>query len=322
MKEKVAVLGGIVLFLLCVALLGAAKSEEVNVAWTGETWTTLPFTIGASKGLFDREGLKVRFITFRGTNLILNALMAGEIDYGTTIPSIAVAAARGLPVKIVAASVQGTGYSVISRPEVGSIKGLKGRKIAISSFGSASDYAMYRLLSRSGLDPEKDVTFLAIGGTSDRFASLVGGSVDATAASSPFEYKAEKQGFRTLVTVKDLAEIVEVPNLGVGVAQRKIEKDPDQIVRFLRALRASISFIRERRDIITGLLEKTLRLEPAVAGKFYALYRDQYNAELTVPDKILDEFLFMANFRLKEKDKGMPRSQTIRDWRFAEIARR
>ncbi len=320
MKEKVAEI--FLAFLLCIGSLGQAKSEEVNVAWTGENWTTLPFTIGAARGFFAKEGLKPRFITFRGTNLILTALMAGEIDYGTTIASIAVAAARGLPVKLVAASVRGSGYSVISRPEVASIKGLKGKKIAISSFGSASDYAMYRLLSRSGLDPERDVTFLAIGGTSERFASLVGGSVDATAASSPFEYKAEKQGLKTLVTVKDLAEIVEVPNLGVGVAQRKIEKEPDQIVRFLRALRASILFIRERRDIVTGLLEKALRLDPTAAESFYPLYRDQYNAELTVPDKVLDEFLFMANFRLKDKDKGLPKTQAIRDWRFAESAKR
>lgn len=52
-------------------------------------------------------------------------------------------------------------------------------------------------VSRSGMDPNKDVTILAIGaGTPERLAAVVSGSVDATVITSPAEYPAEKQGLR------------------------------------------------------------------------------------------------------------------------------
>jgi NitT/TauT family transport system substrate-binding protein len=58
---------------------------------------------------------------------------------------------------------------------------LKGRKFGINSFGASDDYTVYTFLSKSGLDPTRDVTLLSIGGTSARFAALAAGVVDAAA---------------------------------------------------------------------------------------------------------------------------------------------
>ena len=56
-----------------------------------------PYKVAAEKGLFEKEGLEVRMITFRGTNLMLAALMGGDLDYMTILPFTAGAAARGVP---------------------------------------------------------------------------------------------------------------------------------------------------------------------------------------------------------------------------------
>src|SRR5215468_11243651 len=199
------------------------------------------------------------------------------------------------------------------RSEIDTVKGLKGKKFALNSFGSAPDYAVYTFFSKNGLDPNRDVTFLTIGGTSARFAALVGGTVDATVVSSPFEYIAEQQGFRTLVSLKELAEFVNLPYAGVAVTQEKIAKDGGQMVKALRALRAAS----------VELLAKTLKLDRAVADRFYPLYRELYNPELTVPDSVLEEYKDVASFRLKDKEKikELPKIQVLRDWSFAEKAR-
>ena len=69
-------------------------------------------------------------------------------------------------------------YAIISRPDVASVKDFKGKRLAINTFGSSADFAIYQLLSRNGLDPNKDVTLLSIAGSPDaRFAALIGGSV-------------------------------------------------------------------------------------------------------------------------------------------------
>jgi ABC-type nitrate/sulfonate/bicarbonate transport system substrate-binding protein len=312
----------IVLAMASASATNAAEPKVLNVGWTsGSNWTALPFRVAAERGFFDKEGLRVRYITFQGTNLMLTALLAGEIDYVNILPFIAGAAARGLPVKIVAAVTKSSGYAIVARPEIESLKALKGKRIAINSFGSSADFAVYTALSRSGLDPNKDVTLAAISGSPDaRFAALISGSVDATVVNSPLEYKAEQKGFRTLMSVRELAELVRIPITGLSLAQRKIEKDPDEVTRILRGLRAAILFIQSQREIGVGLLEKLLAIDHAAAEKFYSLYREQFNPDLSVPDSVVEEWIAVGTFRAKEKPTIKP--QAIYDWTFAERARR
>jgi ABC-type nitrate/sulfonate/bicarbonate transport system substrate-binding protein len=299
----------------------AAELKTINIGWTGgSSWTALPDRVAAERSFYEKEGLRVRYIQFQGTNLMLSALLANELDYVTILPFIAGAAARGLPVKIVAATTKASGYAIVSKPEITSVKALKGKNIAINSYGSSADFAIYSVISRHGLDPNKDVTLHAVTGSPDaRFAALVGGSIDATVVNSPFEYRAEQKGFRTLLSVKEMAEFVKIPIAGMSTSQRKIEKDPEEIIRLLRALRGAIQFIRSQREVGVGLLEKLLKLDRAAAERFYGVYRDQYNPDLTVPDAVAEEWIAVGTFRAKDKSGVKP--QVVRDWTFAEKAR-
>ncbi|HEX9265627.1 MAG TPA: ABC transporter substrate-binding protein [Candidatus Binatia bacterium] len=304
------------------AAINGAEPKAINIGWTGgSAWTALPDRIASERGFFEKEGLRVRYIQFQGTNLMLSALMANELDYVTILPFIAGAATRGLPVKIVGASTKSSGYAIISRPEIDSVKALKGKRIAINTFGSSADFAIYQLLSRNGLDPNKDVTLQAIAGSPDaRFAALVAGAVEATVVSSPFEYRAEQKGFKTLLSVKETAEFVRIPIAGLSTTQRKIDKEPDEIVRVLRGQRAAMLFLQGQREIGVSLLEKLLQLDHSAAERFYSVYRDQYNPDLTVPDSVAEEWVAVGTFRAKEKISVKP--QVVYDWTFAERARR
>jgi ABC-type nitrate/sulfonate/bicarbonate transport system substrate-binding protein len=308
--------------LACNPLALAAEPKVLNIGWTGgSAWTALPDRIASERGFFEKEGLRVRYIQFQGTNLMLSALLANELDYVTILPFIAGAATRGLPVKIVAATAKVSGYAIVSRPDIDSVKALKGKRIAINTFGSSADFAIYQLLSRNGLDPNKDVTLQAIAGSPDaRFAALLGGSVDATVVNSPFEYRAEQKGFKTLLSVKETAEFVRIPIAGLSTTQRKIDKEPDEITRVLRGLRNAILFLQSQREIGVGLLEKLLKLDRAAAERFYAIYRDQYNPDLTVADSVAEEWIAVGTFRTKEKISVKP--SLVYDWTFAERARR
>jgi ABC-type nitrate/sulfonate/bicarbonate transport system substrate-binding protein len=311
--------------LLLVFLLGAAavaaEPKTINIGWTGgSAWTALPDRVASERGFYEKEGLRVRYIQFQGTNLMLSALLANQLDYVTILPFIAGAAARGLPVKIIAATTKSSGYTIVSKPEITSIKALKGKNVAINSFGSSADYAIYSLLSRNGLDPNKDVTLHAVAGSPDaRFAALVSGSVDATVVNSPFEYRAEQKGFRTLLSVKEVAEFVRIPISGLSTSQRKIDREPDEIVKILRAVRGAIQLIQSQREIGVGLLEKILKLDRPAAERFYALYREQYNPELSVPDTVAEEWIAVGTFRAKDKSAVAP--SVVRDWTFAEKTR-
>jgi NitT/TauT family transport system substrate-binding protein len=323
--RKVSVFSKVTLtILLCFALASVAQAKDVNLGWSGiGSWTTLPYVVANEKGFFDNEGLKVQLITFRGTNLMLTALLTGDLDYATILPFLTGAAARGLPVRILAAVTKNSSYFMVARPEIDNVKALRGKKIGINSFGSSADYAAYAALSRSGMDPNKDLTILAIGGgTPERLAAVVSGSVDATVITSPAEYAAEKQGLRIVMSAQELGQFVRIPITGIGATQKKMEKDPDEIVRLLRALRLSTLYLLQNPEYSVALFQKIMRVEPALADKLFKLYRDQYNPELTLPDSVIDDLLAVGTFRLKEKPKAALSQQTVRDWSFAEKAKR
>src|SRR3989304_2498751 len=124
---------GSTLIILLVALwtsfAGAAEPKIIDVGWTGGSgWTALPDRIASERGFFEKEGLRVRHIQFQGTNLMLSALLANELDYVTILPFIAGAATRGLPVKIVGATTKASGYAIISRPDIDRVQGAQGKR--------------------------------------------------------------------------------------------------------------------------------------------------------------------------------------------------
>src|SRR5262245_3567545 len=124
------------------AFASGARAKDINYGWPGQGgWSTLPFIVATEKGLFDKEGLKVRMIAFRGTNVMLAASLADEIDYASFLPFFVGAAARGVPIKIVGSITKSSSYAMISKPEIQSVAGLRGKRIGINSFGSSADFA-------------------------------------------------------------------------------------------------------------------------------------------------------------------------------------
>src|SRR5688572_19397007 len=84
-----------------------------------------------------------------------------------------------------------------SRVPTSQRQGSQREKAGNQTFGSSADFAIYQLLSRNGLDPNKDVTLLSVAGNARRpfHCPLIGGSVEATVVNNPFEYRAEQKGF-------------------------------------------------------------------------------------------------------------------------------
>lgn len=324
MRKPVLFFTLILTTLLCFAFATGVQAKDINLGWSGQgSWTTLPYIVAKEKGFFEKEGLKVQLITFRGTNLMLTALLTGDLDYATILPFLTGAAARGLPVRILAAVTKSSSYFMVARPEIESLKGLRGKKIGINSFGSSADYAAYAAVSRSGMDPNKDLTILAIGGgTPERMAAVVSGSVDATVITSPAEYAAEKQGLRVIMSAQELGQLVRIPITGIGATQKKMEKDPDEIVRLLRALRLSTMYLLQNPEYSHALFQRVMRVDATAADRLFKLYRDQYNPDLSLPDTIVEDLLAVGTFRLKEKAKNALGSQAVRDWSFAEKAKR
>ena len=87
---------------------------------------------------------------------------------------------RGADVRINAVVANRFNHVYLAAPSITSIKQLKGRRVAVSRFGSGSHFQTNLALKEAGLDPEKDVTVLQIGNSGARMAAILSGVVDGT----------------------------------------------------------------------------------------------------------------------------------------------
>jgi ABC-type nitrate/sulfonate/bicarbonate transport system substrate-binding protein len=126
-----------------------------------------------------------------------------ELQVVFTTGALAVTAnLQGGDTTIITGGINFFPFKLIVRPEIKTATDLHGKKLAISRFGSASDYAAQLAIDKLGGDP-KQVTLLQLGGNPSRLAALTSGTTHATVFSEPFASVAVKQGMRSLLDLAD-----------------------------------------------------------------------------------------------------------------------
>ncbi len=150
-----------------VAVTCPATPERVRVGYSVGGLIPFPVVVARENNLFEPLGLEIELINIPPT-LAVTALVSGDLHYvifaGTTLN----AAVRGLPVKLVMVYNDRPLFSLMSRPEIRSVKEMKGKVLGVASFTSGESFLSRRLLKESGVDPEKEVTLRTIGNTPDR----------------------------------------------------------------------------------------------------------------------------------------------------------
>jgi NitT/TauT family transport system substrate-binding protein len=290
--------------------------DDVKIASTGPAVSTLPLEIAARKGFFRDEGLEVLTITMR-TNIAINALLTRNVDYATPSTSIIKAATGGLPVKLVAVLQGRPDYFLLARKEIRSIKELKGKRIAIGSFGATADLALRTVITEEGLDFDRDLVRLQMGGNSARYTSLITGTVDATVLSPPFNLQAEKAGYKDLLW---LGERLELPLAGLGVRDETIQKNPKQIHAMIRAVFRAIVFAKAYPEETMRRLANWVRVDQEVAAKSYELGKRSWSEGGVVSDAAVKVVVDQSILELKSKEAVS--LDKVRNWTFAEQARR
>jgi NitT/TauT family transport system substrate-binding protein len=303
-------------FCLSISSVQAQALRKIRIGSTTPSITTLPSEIAAKVGFFKEAGLEVEMITIRSADIIIKALMTGDIDYSTALPSLVTAAVRGLPIKVFGVMIGKTSYVMVSQRGIESLKDLKGKVIAVSSFGAASDYVVRVALTKAGLDPKKDVTILQVGGSSARLSALQGGLVQATVLVAPFNLQAEKMGYRSLLW---LGQIVDLPQGGMGANEKRLRESPDEVVRVAKATARGIHFIKSHREETVKFMMSWLNLDRSVAEGAYPLVSDSLADFGIVDDSVLSAAVEATRFQFRI-EKEIPLDQ-VRDMKFAIRAR-
>jgi len=241
--------------------------STVNVAF-------LPIYLTQDKGFFKDEGLDVLVVMFNAGATNLQAMIGGDVQImAGGVPETVLARAGGVDIKNFWAISNLMPFQIYGSPAMKSLKEGKGKKFAISRFGSLSEFLTRSALRQAGVDP-KDVTMLQIGATPARFTTLATGIVDATILWFPVTERAKAAGMNKLFDLKDLYP--NWTNVGFIARESWLAKEKEQTTRFLRAYQRGVKHTRENREDGIRTLRKYVGLNAAEAAAGYDEYRDSF----------------------------------------------
>lgn len=212
-------------------------------------------------GAFKRNGLDVDMVLFQGGSQALQALLSGDVKLISGGGGTAAQRARmqGAGNVIVATYTPTMPYSLYVRSQIREPKQLKGGKVAVSRFGSSSDFAVRFILSRVGLDPTKDVTIMQIGNQQGRFTALMTGVVDGSVIDSPNTLLAKRQGFVQLADASSLGLVY--PHNNITTIVSFIREEPGTVISFLRAFVEGIAYYKTHRAESIQMIQEFFRIK-------------------------------------------------------------
>jgi len=249
--------------------------STVNVAF-------LPIYLTQDKGFFKGEGLDVLVVMFNAGATNLQAMIGGDVQImAGGVPETVLARAGGADIKNFWAISNVMPFQIYGNAKLKSLEQSKGKKFAISRFGSLSEFLTRSALKQSGVDP-KDVTMLQIGATPARFTTLASGIVDATILWFPVTERAKAAGMNKLFDLKDLYP--NWTNVGFIARESWLAKEKEQTTKFLRAYQRGVRYTRENRDEGIRTLRKYDGLNAAEAAAGY----DEYRESFPLDGRILD----------------------------------
>ena len=290
---------GVFLIALAAVVFGS-PSVEAKTIYIGVSNPDMSFLSGGVahfQGYFKDEGLDVDVLQMNA-NVSVAALAAGNIDYNLILQSVVTANLRGLPLKVAGILIERPNHAVVVHPSIQKFADLKGKKIAISSFGSLVDILARLTSAHFKLDPKSDVQYIAAGSSSARLTQLQTGVVQAAFLTPPGNLRAEAAGFKTLLNVRDLFAF---PVNGIGLHEQKLKNDRDEVKKITRALLRANRFILDNPKGAIKILAAWGRSKLEVAEEAYQHNYKNYSRNLLVSRPTLENVIESTRWNVETK---------------------
>ena len=277
--ELIRLLSGSILAVLCfIAPLQAADKVRMSISSIDVSFLTAG--VAQKRGFFRDEGLDMELIRMNA-NISVTALSTGDIDYTMIFGSVVRGAMRGMPMKVLACFMDSSTHMLIARPEYKAIRDLKGKTLAVSTYGATSDVAARMMMKHGGVDPERELKVIPLGAERSRFGALREGIVDVAVLSPPADSEASKYGLNVL---SRFYEIYKMPFTGLGTHLKKLKEKPDEVKRMLKAMIRTNRFIRQNRDGTIQSMVEWMKIDRESAAATYDSTWRVFSEDGSIPD--------------------------------------
>lgn len=237
------------------------KLQKLTVAEVAHTIFYAPGYVAMSEGYFEEEGLEIELVLTPGADKVAAAVLSGDAQIGFSGSEATIYVYNGGEkdyLKTFAQITQKDGSFIVSRQKIDNftLKDLIGKDVIGGRAGGMPEMTFEWALRQNGIDPKKDVkidtsiAFAAMGG------AFIGGQGDFVTLFEPTALEVEQQGYGYVVaSVGELGGIV--PYTSYSARTSFIEKNPETIEKFTRALQKGLDFVHNSSDekVANSILE-------------------------------------------------------------------
>ena len=268
-------------------------------------------------GLFDKYGVKVEFVSIRGSGVALAALAADEIQFlycaaDATIPGMA----AGSDAKLIGAPLVGLPWVMLARKDIKRPEDLKGKSIAVTRPGDLTFRLARALLKKFNLT-EDEVKIRPVGGTGqvEPFNAMRAGLAEASLVTPPLDARGRREGFNLVYRLNDLSLPAVYSSLHTNAKSLRERSAAAQ--KWVAALADAISFVEKNPDKSKAAVSKQLRLtDPEALQSAYDAYaRLLVNRRMVVPETTVAGVI---DFAREQGTNVRKKAQEIVDNAYAE----
>jgi ABC-type nitrate/sulfonate/bicarbonate transport system substrate-binding protein len=266
----------------------AGGAENMRVAHPSLSSSVICLLIANKEGYFKEEGINVEFLSIRGEIAIRTAL-AGEVDFFTNAGSAMAAAARNVPVKILAVFQDRPGWDLIAQPNIKSIAQLRGSTIAIMSPEGSLAVVTREILKKNGMDPAKDANLVVMGGDDVRLPAMKAKAIQASLFNAAASVRAQKDGFVKLASASEYATTLQG---GLATTEEKIRQHPARMAKFIRGSLKGLQFFINKRDAsVKHMMEFLKTNDHEMASAIYDIEAKLIVRDGTSEDRVLQPMI-------------------------------
>lgn len=239
----------------------AIASDRIHIGLVSAEPLQLFAWAAKDGGHFMKYDLDVDLPVFFGSRKIAQSLLSGDLKVAMLGgPPLINAYLSGANLSMTAGFVNFASYELIAGREFRKVEDLRGKVVAVSSFGGASDFLTRYVLRQHGLNPDKDLKVIQIeGGPAVRLAAMEKGAVHAALLILPFTNQAKKLGFSSLADLSKTGPSFQ--QIGLAALRGFAAERRELVLRILRALLEAVSRLKEDENFGVQTLVRNMKMD-------------------------------------------------------------
>ncbi len=254
-------LGGLLVLANYSFLPDGLSQEKVRLSHSALESSNALWYVAQDRGLYKKNGLDVDLLFIPSTTTSVSSLVAGDIQVANASGGgVASAVVAGADLVMVACYMNSLPYELVVQESIKSAEDLKGKTIGISRIGSASDVAARALIRGLGLEPEKQVLIMQVGGPAERAASFRAGRIVGFPSTPGIIHLTQGMPFRILISTADFPKRFDFPYICATTTKSYVSRQRETVRKVLMAHIEAVQFFKTRKEEGKRILAKYSRI--------------------------------------------------------------